>query len=75
MLVFSDDKIIYEHIELVYPVCHVLHFVKKNSYSRQFTLFVNKLRLELCLHKNEFLSLYLSYYLTSNIQILVSFLK
>lgn len=29
MLVFSDDKIIYEHIELVYPVCHVLHFVKK----------------------------------------------
>lgn len=61
MLLSSVDDIINQHIESVYFVCHESFCQRNGNFMYYRTLFVNKVRLELCLHNNEFLPLCISY--------------
>lgn len=67
MLLSSVDNINYKHIKSVYLVYHE-SFCQINGNSILFIICKKKnKRHELCLHNSEFLPLYLSYNLTTNI--------
>lgn len=74
MLLFIVDEIIYEHLESVYLVCFNL-FCQRNGYFFTLHHLWIKLRLELCLHNNDFFPPYLDCNWSSKIQILVNHSK
>lgn len=67
---FCVENIIYKLVELdaLFSTCQFLNELQ----SAYFTIFEEKMRLKLCLHKYDFLTPYFAYILTSKVLILVN---